>query len=296
MAVTPRAVDAPRNPGPSWGYRFLSTADRAIPETLYRPLRMAGTWIAVAVMPRQRRASRDYLRVALGREPRPTDLFRHFFAVCEALILRLRVANGTPHLCVLGPGAGDFGKWLASSRPALLGTFHIGNSDLTGFMLVGQERKSVRIVRLRVRNSHDTEALAAHFGDGLRFVWVNEPAELLFALKEAGASGDTLALQCDRHDHSARSEVFDFLGAARTFPFTIYHLALIFGRPVLLSFGVPEGTGRSVVHASPVFEPVEGEPRAAALERARAHFQVFLRQVEAHLRADPYQWLNFLPL
>src|ERR1700677_1927872 len=287
MALKSATPREPRNPGPSWGYRFLRIADRVLPEPVFRPLRAAGTWVALAAMPRERRASRVYLRRALGRKPRPADQFRHFFAVCEALMLKLRVANGRPHTCVLGPDSGDFARWLASGRPALLGTFHVGNSDLTGFMLAGQEGKRVHLVRLRVGNSHDTDALAARFGNLLRFVWVNEPGELLFALKEAGASGDALALQCDRPDHSSRSEPFDFLGERRMFPFTIYHLAFIFGRPVLLSFGAPCSADRSVVHASPAFEPAQGEPRAAELERARAHFQAFLRRVEEHLRANP---------
>jgi predicted LPLAT superfamily acyltransferase len=294
MAVTPPGET--RNPGPSWGYRFLRLCDRVVPEALFRPARSLGTWVAVLSMPRQRGYSRAYLRAVLGREPGLGDVHRHFLAVCEALMLRLRVANGVAHRCVLGPGSEDFGRWLASEHPVLLGTFHIGDSDLTGFMLAGQERRRVSIVRLRVGNSHDTDALAERFGGLLAFVWVNEPAELLFALKEAGASGGTLALQCDRPDHSARSEAFSFLGGPRVFPFTIYHLALIFGRPVLLSFGAPDGPGRSVVHASPAFTPLAGEPRQAALARARAHFQEFLGRVEAYLRANPYEWLNFRPL
>jgi predicted LPLAT superfamily acyltransferase len=112
----------------------------------------------------------------------------------------------------------------------------------------------------------------------LRFVWVNEPGELLVALKEAGASSDVVALQCDRPEHSARTEAFEFLGAERVFPFTIYHLAIIFGRPVILSFGAPFGTAQSMIYASPAFEPFDGEPRKAAL------------------RVNPYQWLNFRPL
>jgi predicted LPLAT superfamily acyltransferase len=295
MAVTPTGGQF-RNPGPSWGYRFLRLCDRFLPEALFLRLRSAGTWIAVLAMPSQRGFSRGYLRAVIGREPRLAEVHGHFFAVCEALMLRLRVANGLPHRCVLAPGAGDFGAWLSSEHPVLLGTFHIGDSDLTGFMLAGQEGRRVHIVRLRVGNSHDTDALAERFGGLLKLVWVNEPGELLFALKEAGASGVAVALQCDRADHSARSEAFDFLGAPRVFPFTIYHLALIFGRPVLLSFGVPDGPGRSVVHASPAFTPVKGEPREAALGRARAHFQAFLARVEAYLRANPSEWLNFRPL
>jgi len=286
----------PRNPGPSWGYRSLRLIDRLLPEGLFRPLRSAGTWIGVLAMPSQRGLSRDYLRVVLGREPALADVHRHFLAVCEALMLRLRVADGLPHRCFLGPGAQDLGRWLASERPVLLGTFHIGNSDLTGFMLAAQEGRRVHIVRMRVGNSEDTDALAERLGGLLRFVWVNEPGELLFALKEAGASGETVALSCDRPDRTARSETFEFLGGPRVFPFTIYHLALIFDRPVLLSFGVPDGPGRSVVQSSPFFTPARGEPREAELGRAREHFQAFLRRVEAYLRANPYEWLNFRPL
>jgi predicted LPLAT superfamily acyltransferase len=295
MAVKPAPSES-RNPGPSWGYRSLRLIDRLLPEAVFRPLRSAGTWVAVLSMPRQRGHSRGYLRVVLRREPGLADIHRHFLAVCEALMLRLRVAGGTPHLCVLEDGSPDFGGWLASERPVLLGMFHIGNSDLTGFMLAAQEGRRVNIVRLRVGNSHDTEALADRLGGLLKFVWVNDPGELLFALKEAGASGEALALSCDRPDHSARSETFDFLGEPRVFAFTIYHLALIFERPVLLSFGVPDGPNRSVVHASPFFTPQRGEPRQAALARAREHFQAFLRRVEGYLREHPYEWLNFLPL
>lgn len=296
MALGAQERGVPRNPGPSWGYRFLRAADRWAPEAVFRPARWLGTWAAVVTMPEQRLHSRAYLARVLGRPPSLADIHRHFFAVCEALMLRLRIANGELHTCILEPGAADFGDWLASDRPAFLGTFHIGNSDLTGFMLAGQGRKRVSLVRLRMGNSHDTEALAAQFGDKLRFVWVNEPSELIFALKEAAAGGEVVALQCDRTDRSARCESFEFLGGQRLFPFTIYHLAFIFSRPVLLSFGIPAGPHESLVRASPRFEPIAGETREQALARARDHFQSFLRRVEAHLREHPHQWLNFLPL
>ncbi len=273
----------------------MRACDYLLPEALYLPVRKAGTWCAVLLMPAQRHHSRSYLRLALRREPGLTDVYRHFFAVCEALVLRLRVADGLAHRCVLGEGSEDFGVWIASGRPAMLGTFHIGNSDLTGFMLAGQARRRVHLVRLRVGNSHDTDSLAARFGDLLHFVWVNESSEMLFALKEAGLSGDTVALQCDRPDYSSRSETFDFLGQPRKFPFTIYHLSLIFGLPVILSIGVPAGSGVSTVIASPAFEPVPGEDRRDALVRGRRHFQSFLARVEEYLRREPYQWLNFLP-
>jgi predicted LPLAT superfamily acyltransferase len=285
-----------RNPGPSWGYWFLRECDRILPEAVFRPLRGIGTAIAMAGMPDQRRCSREYLALVLRRPPGWSDVWRHFFAFEEALMVKLRVINGRPHRIVYGPGAEEFRTWLEGGGPALLGTFHVGVSDLLGCQIGGYGSQHVYVVRRRVGNSHDVKKLAERFGGRLHFVWVNEPDEMIFALKEAAATQAAIALQCDRCEFAARSEEFEFLGARRRFPFTIYHLALIFDRPVLLSVGLSESPALAVLHASTRFEPRPGEPRAEALQRARIHFQAFLRQLEELLFQQPYQWFNFIPL
>ena len=303
--MTPATVTSPplgraaepvaRNPGPSWGYRFMCACDAMLPEFVFRPMRRLGTWVALANMPQQRAHSRDYLRIVTGREPSLRDLFRHFLAFEEFLMLRLRVARGRPHWGELASDATGFHELLASREPALLGTFHVGHSDLTGFLLGRQEHRRVYMVRQRVGNSHDTEVLGARFAKWVTFIWVNEPENLLFGLKDAVAAGGSVAMKCDRLEFSAKTEVFQFLGAKRFFPFTIYHLALIFQRPVVLCVGLPGGPGRSIVHSSPLFRP-DGSGKAATLERARAHFQDFLIRIEGFLRAEPSLWFNFLPL
>lgn len=286
----------PRNPGPSWGFRFIVACDRALPEFLFFPARWLGTWVAVALMPAQRAHSRAYLAVVLGRAPALREIFRHFFAFEEFLLLRLRVARGLPHRGELAADAAGFHALLASDEPALLGTFHVGHSDLTGFLLGRQEHRRVFMVRQRVGNSHDTEVLSQRFAEWIKFIWVNDPANLLFALKDAVAQGGSVALKCDRLEFSAKTETFDFLGARRVFPFTIYHLSLIFDLPVVLSVGLPGPPGQSIVHSSPRFAPDRTATKADNLARAHAHFQAFLRRLEAMLRADPFLWFNFLPL
>jgi len=286
---------AKRNPGPSWGYRFLCACDAVVPEFIFRPARMLGTWVALANMPAQRAHSRAYLRAVTGREPTLRQVFRHFFAFEEFLMLRLRVAHGLAHRGDLAPDATGFREILASGEPALLGTFHLGHSDLTGFLLGPQEQRRVFMVRQRVGNSHDTEVLGARFASWVTFIWVNDPSNLLFALKDAIAAGGSVALKCDRLEFSAKTEAFEFLGARRLFPFTIYHLALIFRRPVVLCLGLPAGPGHSTVVSSPLFRP-DGAGKPANLARARAHFQEFLTRIEAYLRHDPLLWFNFTPL
>ncbi|HTJ77805.1 MAG TPA: hypothetical protein VL357_02310 [Rariglobus sp.] len=292
-ATSPRPA---RNPGPSWGYWFLRTCDRLVPEPVFRPARAVGTWIALLNMPAQRRHSRDYLRIILGREPTHREVFRHFFAFEEVLMLKLRVANGRPHRGILAGESPDFLRFLSSNKPGLLGTFHVGHSDLVGFVLGGQEKRRVSMIRQRVGNSHDTDKLGEMFAQWISFIWVNEGDNLLFALKDAISSGESIALKCDRLEFSAKTEAFEFLGARRLFPFTIYHLALIFNLPVLLTVAVPGGPGESVVHCAPFWAPDTSLSRAQNLDSARTHFQGFITRVETLLRAEPYWWFNFMEL
>jgi len=292
---TPSA--APRNPGPSWGYGFLLWAERWWPRWFFRPLLLAGVWIGYASLPVQRRYSRDYLTVALGRPPRVIEGWRHFLALTDALLLKLRAGRGVAVDCRLEPeNAAAFEALVASDRPALFGTFHFGHSDLLGYLLGARGRK-VSIVRLKVGNSTDTQLLGRQFGDKVSFLWVNNPADMLFDLKAAFEAGESLAMKCDRLEFTARTDTFPFLGARRTFPFTIYHLAVLFERPVVFCLAVP-GEGRNAlrVYASPVFEPDPTASRAANLARAHDHFQGVLAQLETQLRANPYLWFNFGPL
>ena len=291
-----KPANPPRNPGPSWGFGFLRLCDRLIPEFLFKPLRALGTAVALAFMHAQRRHSRDYLSAALPRKPDLRDEFRHFFAFEEALMAKIRVANGRDIPCVFDPSASAFGAWLAAGGPVLLGTFHFGASDMLGFQIGCHGKRRIHIIRTRVGNSNETGWLAEIGGGCVQFIWANDSTELIFALKEAADSGEAIAMQCDRIENAVHTEGFEFLGARRRFPMTIYRLALIFGRAVILTVGVPEARGNSRLYGTPRFERIAGESRGATLERAKGHFQGFLRLVERLLRDRPYLWFNFIPL
>lgn len=286
-----------RNPGPAWGCDFLRWADRWWPRWIFRPLLMAGTWVALPLLPAPRAYSRAYLAVALGRPPQWVDVWRHFFAKVDTLLLQLRVGHGTPCRCRLDPAhAAAFEALVCSPSPALFGTFHFGGSDLLGFLLAERGRR-VSMLRLQVGNSPDTRLLAQRFAGRVALLWVNDPASVLFALKAALEAGDSLALKCDRWDFSAKTAAFRFLGASRRFPVTIYHLALLFARPVVFCTAVPDpATGELQVFASAVFTPDPAADRAANTRAAHQHFQQVLAELERLVRAHPYLWFNFLPL
>ena len=292
-------VPAPRrNPGPSWGYHFLLSAERWWPRWLFRPVLMAGTWVGLAFMPAERASSREYLTQVLGRPPRLVEVWAHFYAFADFLLLKLRAGRGVTLRCTMEPeNRTEFEALARSDRPALFGTFHFGWSDMLGYLLSDWNRK-VSVLRTRVGNSEDTRLLGERFGvKGVTFLWVNEPANFLFELKDALQSGASLALKCDRIDFSARTAVFEFLGARRVFPFTIYFLSVLFDRPVVFCLGLP-GTEPDTLRvvASPVFSPDPKISRQENLAAAHVHFQGVLGQLEAVLRRRPELWFNFLPL
>jgi predicted LPLAT superfamily acyltransferase len=286
----------PRNPGPEWGFAFMMWADQWWPRWIFQAGLMIGSWVGLTFMPEERKHSRDYLRLMFRREPRLIEVWMHFYAFSESLMQKLRAARGRGLHCELVGSGEAFEQLARSDRPALFGTFHFGSSDLLGYLLSDFGRR-VSIVRLRVGNSDDTHLLGKRFSEHVAFLWVNDPQSMLFELKDALNAGVSLAMKCDRVDYSARPEPFQFLGAKRLFPFTIYHLAVIFDRPVVFCHAVPtKDPARIEVHSSSVFLPSAELTRAQNLERAREHYQEVLAQWEELVRAYPLQWFNFLPM
>lgn len=280
-----------RNPGPSWGFPFLRACCRYLPGPFLRFGVMIGSGVACLFMPRQRKNSAAYLRILLERKPTWRDSWKHFDTFAQIMVETLRVGTGGTHPIHATPQAEGTIRSLAhSTRPAIFGTFHVGTSDLAGFLL-SDFQSPVTMVRLQVGNSADVDWLAQRFGGAIRFLWVNDPADILFRIKDVLQAGENLALKADRIEFSSRTAPFRFLGAWRRFPFSPYVLSLTFGAPLVFALGIPQSPQSSRVWVSTVFDPREaGRDRHAA---ARNHFQGVLDELENHLRDNPYLWFNF---
>lgn len=295
MAVTRQTLS--RNPGPSWGFAFLRAADRVMPRRLFRAALALGTGVAFIFMPRQRGYAAAYRRALTGEAATIWQLWRQFFAYIESFMELLRLGTGPRHVFRFAAGrAGEaFQKLARGHRPALFGTFHVGNSDLLGYALSDFDRR-IHMIRMRVENSDDIGWLEERFGAAVSFIWVDRPEAMLFALKDAVDAGHSIAMKCDRLEQSSRQEPFWFLGQRRLFPFAIYHFSLLFEMPVVFAVGWPVSPGRTEITASALFEPDPGEDRRTNLDRAREHFQGVLQELECELRDRPELWFNFVPL
>lgn len=284
-----------RNPGPFWGYSLVRLVDRWAPEPIFRFFLHLGATIAVPLLPERARASREFLKLVLTRPVTWWDVRLHFIAFADFLALRFRTADGQSHHCYLDPEkSGDFMERVSGAEPLLFGTFHLGHSDLLGFWLTDFDR-TVRMVRVQMGNSDDLKWLHDRYAGKVEFIWANEPADIPFAIRDALEDGHSVAMQCDRAMYNAKTEAFDFMGGRCLFPVSIYRLSLIFGLPVVLAFGLDDGSGGTRVVSLPAFVPGQND-RFSELERAHRHFQNAIVLIEDMVRSDPYQWFNFEPL
>ncbi len=285
----------PRNPGPSWSFALFRFGVRVLPLSL----QYAGGWIGASVaywrMPAQRNHSRAYLEAILQRPPLRREVWKHFYTFTLYLIAKVRAGVGKPVELVCEGSDREHAEILFGNDPMLLGTFHVGASDLLGFH-IGETGRRVCMVRMRVGNSGDLDALAHSLGDAVRFIWVNDPGQLLLSLGEALRSSDTIAMQCDRIDHTGRKEVFDFLGKPRIFRTSIYRLAWLFKRKVIFCVAVRDkGIHRFRIRVYPAFDG-SGLDKKAHHMAAHRHFQGVLTWLDGLLKENPYLWFNFLPL
>ena len=295
-ARTPQVRD--RNPGPEFGYDYISWQVRHLPPWLSDRIARAGTWVAYWTLPDRRAHSRAYLTLALGRPPTRRERWRHFHAYTEYLLLKMAIGDGREPRVRFAAGQGDeLRAWVEAGKAALYGTMHLGHSDLIGFFL-GHFGGRLHMIRKQVGNSADTERLTRRYARSVEVIWINDWSRLVLAMNDALRAGCSLALQCDRPEYSSKLEAFEFFGTRRMFPFTIYHLAIMHALPVVFSFAVPDERepDLTVVHVLPMFHPSPERTRAENFAAAHAHFQGFLGAVEHQLRRTPFLWFNFTPM
>lgn len=287
-----------RNPGPPWGFKIIRFWDWILPQPLNRWIKEASGLVAMWVMPRQAKHSREYLREILGREPTFRERWKHFSTFAFYLCDRVKAAFRHPVPFRWYEGHGDAFTQLTrhDKSPILMGTFHVGYSDLMGFF-TGVLGSRIHMLRLKVGNSEDTERLQRMAGDNLNIIWVNHMEDAIYSIKQVIQNGGSVGMQCDRIEYASRTEAFDFLGAKRLFPFTIYWISILFNTPVIFVIAArPDASGSTPVRTSTVFRPDPEADRKTRLQAAKLHFQEVIQLLETILSECPELWFNFEPL
>lgn len=247
----------------------------------------------VCFAPAARRASRDYLRRALGREPRISDGFQQVFAFASTIHDRVFLVNNRMDLFdIRVTGEEIVRELLDRGHGAFLVGAHLGSFEVLA--AVGRNHTVIRPTMLMYEeNARKINAVLAalHPGDKPDMIALGMVDSML-ALRERLDTGGIVGILADRTPGREPTNVLPFLGGNAAFPVGPFRLAALMRRPVIFMTGLYRGGNRYDVHFERLadFSDVDAAHRTRCIEAAMIRYTAV---IEKYCRAAPYNWFNF---
>jgi predicted LPLAT superfamily acyltransferase len=244
-----------------------------------------------------RKASRGYLRRALGRAPHAAEMLRHFYTFAACTVDRLLILAGRGRqLNVRVHLPPEVEQVVHGGGGCLMLVSHLGNFEVLRQLGEGRRDLPLRIVLDRSQGPLLTgllERINPQFSASIIDAGKRGP-ELVLALREALDQGCSIGIMADRVHGSEPVVEAQFLGGSVRLPAGPWILASVLHTPVIAAFGIYRGGRDYDAH----FELVSGSFSATRAERQvkiRELAQRYADLVERQVRAAPYNWFNFYP-
>jgi len=247
----------------------------------------------LAFSPRGRSTSRQYLALALGRPPRLTDLWRHWFTFAATVLDRVYFVDGRfGRFDIEIRGLDLLRRTLAKGRGCILLGAHLGSFELLR-TLAPVHRLPVNFVMYEDNAANITEVVNARLDPAIRErTIVPGGVDTMLRIAECLSRGELVGMLGDRSAGSDKTVTCRFFGRHAVFPQGPLRLALCLGVPVYLVAGLYEGGKHYVIHLEPFCEEPNAE-RAEPAAWTREWAQRYAGRLEHFCRLAPYNWFNF---
>jgi predicted LPLAT superfamily acyltransferase len=243
--------------------------------------------------PSARRHSRNYLRLALGREPRARDRFLQILSFATTIHDRVYLING------------QFEKFIISVQGEDMVLAHEPKGR--GAMLIGAHMGSFEVMHSLSRRQQGLRVAMAMYEENARKIsgilaainpnWVADIVALgqidaMLNIAERLDQGAYVGVLADRTLGEEPAQPVTFLGRQAYVPTGPMRAAAILRCPVFFMVGLYRGRNRYHV----AFEKVADFSVASVGSRelaVRAAIERYVAVLEQHCRSDPYNWFNF---
>lgn len=241
-----------------------------------------------------RRASREYLYHALGRQPAIRDVIRHFFVFSSVIHERVYLLTGrTEKFAIDVEGLDDLRDLTAGGRGCVLLGSHLGSFE--ALRLVGRDAPMrVRPVMYRQNASAVTAILEALNPELQREIIEIGRPDTMLRVREALAAGQLVGILADRAPGPGKSFAVPFFGRPALFPTGPFIAIAGLSVPALLFWGIRTGPRRYTVRFEKFVDGVT-IPRAARQDALADWIARYAGRLEAECRAHPFNWFNFFP-
>ena len=247
----------------------------------------------VLFSPASRRASRNYLKRALGRSVRWSDMYRHFFTFAATIHDRVYLVNRRFDLFDFEVHGEDMlRRLIANGNGVFLMGAHLGSfeviralgwkdTDLHVSMVMHEENAQKINKMLAVINPESVQDII-----GLGHI------DSMLKVRERLDEGCVVGMLADRTPGHDTLTPVTILGANVNLPSGPFRMAALLRRPVVFMTGLYLGGNRYAIHFDTLadFSSVPTGQRDEAIQAAIKRYAALLDQ---YCRKAPYNWFNF---
>ena len=235
-----------------------------------------------------RRASRDYLRRVLGREPGLADVARHFHTLASVTLDRMfLLRRGADGFDVRRDSSPEVEALAGQPGGCLLVLAHVGGYEALRLAAGERQRQLKILMDLQAGRKLTSLLLALNPDLAAQLIDASERGPgLVLKLRDALEQGAFVGVMADRATAEERAVEADFLGGRARFAVGPWMLASAVGVPVILAFGLYLGGNRYALHMELFRERVD-LPRGNRDEALRSLVQDYAARLEHYTRLAP---------
>ncbi|MGQ0586883.1 MAG: LpxL/LpxP family acyltransferase [Gammaproteobacteria bacterium] len=289
-----RSWDQQAERGTALALRLTMWCTRLLGRTLTRLVLYPVTAYFLLFAGEARRASRNYLRRVLGREPRLADVARHFHTLAAVTLDRMfllrRGATGFEVRIHRSPGIEEI---VQRDTGCLMLLAHLGGYEALRLGFAERKRPIRILMDLEVGRKLMQVLIALNPEMAGQLIDASDRGPgLVLKLREALEQGAFVGVMADRATAGERAVEAEFLGERARFAIGPWMLASVVSVPVILAFGLYRGGNRYDLHLE-LFSNKVTLPRATREEALRSCVQHYASRLEHYARLAPYNWFNF---
>ena len=243
----------------------------------------------------ERRASRAFLGIALGRPATLWDVAKHIHTFASTILDRVFLLSGEiDRFDIRTTGLDALHAQMDRGRGVLVLGSHLGSFDAMRVLGTKRPDATIRVVLDKGQSRHVQELLDAlnpELAANIIDAGMDGPS-IVLAIKDAAEAGALVALLVDRAQPGEPTVDVPFLGRPAPFPTSPWMIAAMLKLPVVLAFGLYRGGKRYDLHFELFSEGLD-VPRQHRAARIRECVEAYAQALERRAREAPYNWFNF---
>ena len=243
----------------------------------------------------ERRASRAFLDVALGRPATLWDVAKHIHTFASTILDRVFLLSGEiDRFDIRTTGLDALHEQMDRGRGVLVLGSHLGSFDAMRVLGTKRPDATIRVV-LDKGQSRDMQELLDALNPELAANIIDagmDGPSIVLAIRDAAEAGALVALLVDRAQPGEPTVDVPFFDRTAPFPTSPWMIAAMLKLPVVLAFGLYRGGKRYDLHFELFSEGLD-IPRQHRAARIADCVATYAQALERRAREAPYNWFNF---